>query len=237
MKKKILTAAIIVSVLALMVSTSLAYFTAQDEAKNVFTVGSVNIEIYENDNPTDDDEFDFGALTPVVNVTDPTADPSYINKVVDVKNTGLNKAYIRTNIAVPAALVDYLVLDYGTLTGWTAQTSSTATVDGVDYVVYTFDHDAIVAAGDFTTELLKGVYLASNVDLEEDANGNLQFILRDANGAKIDESGFVAHTNNGDGTYTSANVHVLVASQAIQADGFADATTALNSGFAGNPWA
>lgn len=237
MKKKILTAAIIVSVLALMVSTSLAYFTAQDTANNVFTVGSVNIEIYENDQATDSDVIDFGALTPVVNVADPATDPSYVDKVVDVKNTGLNDAYIRTHIALPTALVNYVVLDYGTLTGWVEQASSTATVGGVDYTVYTFDHTAAVTANNFTAELLKGVYLASNVDLEEDANGDLQFILRDANGNKIAESGFVAHTNMGNGNYTSANVNVLVASQAIQADGFADATTALNSGFASNPWA
>lgn len=237
MKKKVLTVAVIVALVALVVSSSLAYFTADDAANNVFTVGSVKIEIYENDRATDDVAIDFGPLTPVVNAADPANDPSYYNKVIDVKNTGINDAYIRTHIAVPAALVDYLVLDYGTLTGWTEQTSSTATVDGVDYVVYTFDHDAAVSAGDFTAELLQGVYLASNVDLEENANGDLQFILRDANGNKIDESGFVAHTLNADGSYTSANVNVLVASQAIQADGFSGATVALNSGFAANPWA
>ena len=236
MKKKILTAAIIVCVLALMVSTSLAYFTAQDKAENVFTVGSVKIELYENDQPTGDDAIPFGTLTPIVDTADPAGDDSYINKVIDIKNTGINDAYIRTHIALPTALVNYLVLDIAT-TGWTQQADSTATVNGVDYTVYTFDHDAAVSAGNFTAELLQGVYLAANVDLEEDANGNLQFILRDQNGAKIAESGFVAHTNNGDGTYTSAEVYVLAASQAIQADGFDDATTALNSGFASNPWA
>ena len=237
MKKKILTAAIIVSILALMVSTSLAYFTAQDTANNVFTVGSVKIEIYENDQATTSDVINFGSLTPIVNETTPADDDSYLDKVVDVKNTGINDAYIRTHIALPTALVNYVVLDYGTLTGWVEQTSSSATVDGVDYTVYTFDHTDVVSANNFTAELLKGVYLAANVDLEEDTNGNLLFILRDQNGNKIADSGFVAHTNNGDGTYTSANVNVLVASQAIQADGFADATTALNSGFASNPWA
>ena len=236
MKKKILTAAVIVAVLALMVSTSLAYFTAQDKADNVFTVGSVKIEVYENDQPTDEDTFDFGRLTPIVNVNDPAADASYINKVVDVKNIGVNDAYIRTHIALPTALVDYLVLDI-TNTGWTQQADSTTVVDGVAYTVYTFDHDAAVSAGNFTNELLQGVYLAANVDLEEDADGNLVFILRDANGNKIAESGFVAHTLNADGSYTSANVNVLVASQAIQADGFGGATEALNSGFNNNPWA
>ena len=236
MKKKLLIAAVIVAALALMVSTSLAYFTADDAANNVFTVGSVKIEVYENGDATDSDTIEFGTLTPIVNVNDPAADVSYIEKVVDVKNTGSNAAYIRTHIALPTDLVDYLCLDISE-TGWTKQADSTATVDGVAYTVYTYDHDAAVAAKDFTAELLQGVYLASHVDLEENANGDLVFILRDANGAKIAESAFVAHTLNADGSYTSANVNVLVASQAIQADGFDDATTALNSGFAGNPWA
>ena len=236
MKKKILTVAVIVAILALVVSTSLAYFTANDSANNVFTVGSVKIEIYENDQATDSDTLTFGTLTPIVNVDDPSADASYFDKVVDVKNTGANDAYIRTHIALPTALVDYLCLDINE-TGWTKQADSTATVDGVEYTVYTYDFDTAVSAGNYTNELLQGVYLASHVDLEEDANGNLVFILRDASGAKVAESGFVAHTLNADGSYTSAEVNVLVASQAIQADGFSGATVALNSGFAGNPWA
>ena len=236
MKKKLLLAAVIVAALALMVSTSLAYFTADDAANNVFTVGSVKIEIYENDQATDSDTLTFGTLTPIVNVNDPSVDISYIEKVVDVKNTGSNAAYIRTHIALPTDLVDYLCLDISE-TGWTKQADSTATVDGVEYTVYTYDHDDAVAAKDFTAELLQGVYLASHVDLDEDANGNLVFILRNENGEKVAESAFVAHTLNADGSYTSATVNVLVASQAIQADGFDDATTALNSGFASNPWA
>lgn len=236
MKKKILVGAVIVAVLALMVTGSLAYFTAQDTAANVFTIGSVEIEIYENDQPTDTDVITFGTLTPIVNVADPAADDSYYDKVVEVKNTGSNAAYIRTHIAVPTVLADYLMLDIAD-TGWTQQADSTATVDGVDYTVFTYDHDAAVSADSFTAELLQGVYLAANVDLEENAEGNLEFILRDADGNKIGGNGFVAHKKNADGSYTSATINVLVASQAIQADGFDAATDALNSGFGSNPWA
>lgn len=236
MKKKILIASLIVCALAIMVSTSLAYFTAEDTAANVFTIGSVKVELYENDAATDSDTISFGTLTPIVNVADPAADASYINKVVDIKNIGSNDAYVRTHIALPTALVDYLCLDIAT-TGWTQQADSTATVDGVAYTVYTYDHDAAIAADTFTAELLQGVYLAANVDLEENADGNLVFILRDANGAKIGDSGFVAHTKDAEGKYTSATVNVLVATQAIQADGFDAATDALNSGFNSNPWA
>ena len=235
MKKKILAIALVVALLAIIVTGSLAYFTAQDKVTNTFTVGSVKIEIYENEEATEEDTIEFGKLTPVVNVNDPAADESYLEKVVDVKNTGANDAYIRTHIAIPTALVGYLHLDL-TETGWAKQADSTATVDGVAYTVYTWDHTAAVAPDAFTNELLQGVYLGADVDLEENAEGNLEFILRDANGTKTAASGFVAHTKTANG-YTSAIVNVLVASQAIQADGFDAATAALNSGFAANPWA
>lgn len=238
MKKKILTLALVVALIAIVVGGTLAYFTAGDEVTNTFTIGSVKIEIWENDQVTDKDTIEFDdPLTPIVNTTNPSDDDSYQEKVVKVENTGVNDAYIRTHIAIPTALVGYLVLDMDA-TGWTQcqLTDSTATVDGVDYTVYTYDHIAKVASGKFTTELLKGVYLAADVDLKEDANGNLLFVKK-ANGGVTHESGFVAHTKNANG-YTSTVINVLVASQAIQAQGFeTGATNALNTGFATHPWA
>lgn len=237
MKKKLLTLALAVALIAIMVGGSLAYFTAEDEVTNVFTIGSVKIEIFENDAPTNEPEREFGPLTPIVNTEFPSEDVSYIEKSVEVKNTGANDAYIRTHIAIPEKLVGYLYLDLST-SGWERQQDSVATVAGVDYVVFTYDHSAAVSPEDFTNELLKGAYLGSDVDLSEDAAGNLLFVKR-TNGEITDESGFVAHTRNSDGSYTSANVNILVASQAIQADGFTDgATAALNSGFGANtnPW-
>jgi len=235
MKKKILAIALAVALLAIVVSGSLAYFTAQDKVTNTFTVGSVKIEIYENEEATEEDVIEFGKLVPVVNTADPADDESYLEKVVDVKNIGNNDAYIRTHIAIPTALVGYLHLDL-TETGWVRQADSAATVDGIAYTVYTWDHTAAVTPDSFTNELLQGVYLGADVDLEENAEGNLVFILRDSTGKKIADSGFVAHTKTANG-YTSATVNVLVASQAIQSAGFTGATAALNSGFAANPWA
>ena len=236
MKKKILTIALVVALIAIMVSGTFAYFTAEDQVYNTFTIGSVKIEIYENDKATVEDTIEFGKLTPVVNVNDPSQDPNYIKKVVEVKNTGANDAYIRTHIALPTDLVGYLYLDLNT-EGWTRQADTTATVDGVAYTVFTYDYNTAVVSDAFTGELLKGVYLGSNVDLKEDTNGNLVFILRDENREEIDTSAFVAHTKT-DAGYVSNTACVLVASEAIQAEGFNDATTALNSGFgaATNPW-
>ena len=121
-----------------MVSGTFAYFTAEDQVSNTFTIGSVKIEIYENDEATEEDTIEFGPLTPIVNVEAPSEDVSYIEKVVDVKNIGNNAAYIRTHIAIPTELVGYLYLDL-TEAGWSRQADSTATVDGVAYTVFTYE--------------------------------------------------------------------------------------------------
>ncbi len=236
MKKKVLAIALAVVLIAIMVSGTLAYFTAEDEVENTFTIGSVKIEIYENDKATTSDTISFGKLTPVVKET-PSEDESYIEKVVDVKNIGANDAYIRTHIALPTALIDYLQLDV-TTDGWSYIGSTTATVGTTDYTVFTYDHTAAVSPNGFTSELLQGVYLKSDVDLAENADGNLVFVKK-TEGEITHNSGFVAHTKNADGSYTSAKVNILVASQAIQTKGFtAGATNALNSGFGtDNPWA
>ena len=236
MKKKVLTVALVLALIAIMVSGTLAYFTDNDEVTNTFTIGSVKIEIYENDSATTSDTISFGKLTPVVK-ENPSDDASYIDKVVDVKNIGANDAYIRTHIAVPTALIDYLQLDV-TTTGWSYIGITTASVGTTAYTVFTYDHTAAVAPNDFTNELLQGVYLKSDVDLAENADGDLVFVKK-TNGEITHNSGFVAHTKNTDGTYTSANVNILVASEAIQTQGFDNgATAALNSGFGANtnPW-
>lgn len=237
MKKKILTLALVLALLAIMVGGSLAYFTAEDEVTNTFTVGSVKIEIFENGEETKADKVTFQEpLVPVVKTDDVANDPGYIKKAVSVHNTGANDAYIRTHIAIPTKLVGYLYLDLDA-SGWTRQADSKATVDGIEYDVFTYDYNTALSSGTNTNNLLKGVYLASDVDLEEDVNGDLWFVKK-TNGEITDRSEFKAHVKSGNG-YTSETVSILVASQAIQAQGFENgATDALNTGFTtANPWA
>ena len=172
-------------------------------------------------------------------------DVGYIEKVVKVKNTGFSSAYIRTHIAIPTNLVGYLYLDMVKLedTGWIYQGESVGEVvsaDGktsVKYTVFTYDFKNAVEGSRYTDDLLKGVYLASDVDLEEDVNGNLWFVKKTA-GEITHRSDFMAHEKTASG-YVSTTVNVLVASQAIQAQGFNEgATSALNTGFGTgtNPW-
>jgi len=240
MKKKVLAIALAVALIAIMVSGTLAYFTAEDEVTNTFTVGSVLIEIFENNEATDKDVIEFTKpLTPVVKDT-PSEDESYIHKAVKVKNTGLNAAYIRTHIAIPTALVNYLILDVDTTGDWKQVAVSDATKDGVAYTVYTYDYNNKVDPSTYTPDLLKGVYLDRTVDIKDNPNtasADLEFCKPNGDGTYT-FSGFVAH-NKVDGGYTSNKVNILVASQAIQAQGFENgATNALDTGFGQgkNPW-
>ncbi len=238
-KKKILTIALVVALLAIMVTSSLAYFTSQDKVSNTFTIGSVLIDIWENNEITDKPVIKIDEqLIPVVNAENPAQDEGYIDKIIQVESNGENSAYIRTHIAVPKALDGYLRLDVS-LDGWVQREFSTlATVDGVEYIVYTYDHTEAVSKGSFTKVLLKGVYLDSAADIKdnpETPSADLEFCKPSGDGYSF--SGFVAHNKVTDG-YTSNTVNVLVAAQAIQEQGFEDAATALNTGFGANtnPW-
>ena len=245
MKKKILTVSLALALIAIVVSGSLAYFTAQDQVTNTFTIGSVLIDIWENNTPTDSDVMEFDTpLVPIVNTNDPAADDGFADKVVKVENTGVSSAYVRTHIAVPTALIGYLELKLD-LSAWTyvgtMAGSITATVEGVDYTVFTYDHNTALDAGEFTAELRLGAYLKADVDLKDNPatpSADLEICKKVANGTYT-FSGYVAHEKTNAG-YEATTLNILVASEAIQSQGFTDgATAALNSGFGANtnPWA
>ena len=104
MKKKVLAIALAVALIAVAVSGSIAYFTAEDQVNNTFTIGSVKIEVYENEQKTPLDTNPLGKLTPVVDAN-PKNDVSYMDKVVEVKNdSGSNRIEVRDGkIAVTEA--------------------------------------------------------------------------------------------------------------------------------------
>jgi len=110
MKKKIVALCLVVALVATaVVSGTLAYFTDTDEATNTFTSGNVKIE--QNEKDRNGKAFVQGQkLMPIV---DDKKDENgyhlganYIDKIVTVSNTGTEAAYIRTHIAIPAALDD-----------------------------------------------------------------------------------------------------------------------------------
>ena len=115
MKKKILSICL-VAVIAVMAiaGASLAYLTDTDDADNVFEVGNVQIELVEqqrNENGELEAFEDDKTLMPIVGSAQgekdgyglPTA-KNYVDKIVNVKNTGKSDAYVRVIVAVPAGL-------------------------------------------------------------------------------------------------------------------------------------
>ena len=237
MKKKIIVISAAVALLALLaMSTSLAWFSDNDEITNVFTVGSVKIE--QNEVGADGGAFvQDQDLMPIVNVNDPAADENYIPKIVDVTSTGENPAYVRTHIAVPTKLVGTLKLQLSDSTKWIPATTyeSTTSVDGVDYTVYSFTYTDALNKGNVTDDLLLGVYVDAKTDLKDNpatTEADLEFCYFDDATGEYVFTGYVAW--KADGT-ASEKVNVLVATQACQSQGFTEAQTALDTVFASIP--
>lgn len=116
MKKRIVTIALVVALVAIAAVGTLAYFTDTDKATNTFTVGNVAIKLIEEerDGNGGTKEFTQGKkLYPIVGSAQgekdelgmPTA-KNYVDKMVTIQNTGSEKAYIRAYFAIPSALDD-----------------------------------------------------------------------------------------------------------------------------------
>lgn len=123
-KKKIITLATAVIVVIMAVTgATLAYFKDTDQVNNTFAIGSVEIDLIEQERKFDDDGEatleDFTQnkpLYPIVGTVDyPTTDneykmpdpdkvSNYVDKMVTIKNTGSADAFVRAYIAIPAAL-------------------------------------------------------------------------------------------------------------------------------------
>lgn len=229
MKKKISVIALVACLLTILVGTSLAYFMDTDEATNTFTVGSVEIE--QNEVFTQDSE-----LLPVVG-TDPTVETdNYVKKTVTVKNTGKNAAYVQTYVAVPAVLDNAGVLklwdNNATTNGWTKDATAVAkdvsiTGETLKYNVYRYRYNNALVAGAETAACLDYVYIDSATDLDVNRNANDAITSAYFVGANGTIEGFNVATDT---------LTVYVASQAVQADGFTDAATALNTAFTEHPF-
>lgn len=238
MKKKIITLCLVIALAATaIVGASLAYFTDTDEATNTFTVGNVQIAIRE--------VFDANNAQLI-----PGKD---INKDVFVKNTGANDAYVRVHIAIPASVDDgdpnfnasknFLHFNFTNESvadgqwSWLPEYSEgvgykgngqgnwnfyTANIDGVDYNVYVVTYRSVVKANtETTTQALDKVYLDQTVD------------------ATVNEDGTITYKDTKGNTVTmgaDATLDIKVFAEGVQAEGFTDAYTALNTAL-GNPMA
>ena len=245
-KKALVLVLSLVLVAVVSVASTLAYFNSSNTKVNVMTAGNVEIELVEqqrNEEGTALEDFEQGkALTPLVGSAQGEKDQfgmpkaaNYQDKIISVKNTGANDAYVRVLVALPAVLNEgdasevalhsnlgnrvNLAGEYTEewgdqwKTNWhwdyTSVESTKVTIDGVEYVVDCYTFKDTLATGAQTSAAFAGVYLDSRVDFK--------------NGVYV----------MGDKELTGFNgvVTIPVIAQAVQADGFKDALTAFETSF------
>lgn len=103
MKKKLTAIALVVALLAVaVIGGTLAYFTDTDSAKNTFTVGNVKIDLIEQEK-TEQGLVDFEQDKLLV--PGKSNDGNAVSKIVTVKNTGRNDAWVWVDLKIPAYLV------------------------------------------------------------------------------------------------------------------------------------
>ena len=238
MKKKILSAALVVALIAIMVSGTLAYFTDNDEVTNTFTIGSVEIEIHENGALVEGDTLPMDdILLPVVGENPEDAADNYGQKQVTVMNTGNNDAYVQVFVALPKELDDAGVIaimdNYPDTEEYDWETygivGTMTDSNGLVCNVYRYDYKYPVPAGKLTkSEAIEYVYLTSTTDLNvhrtEEGDVKAAYL--------VDEKG-----NELTSVDVSKGIPVYVYARAVQAEGFSDYFDALDTAFGKTlPW-
>lgn len=161
MKKKLLLLAAVIACVAIAVTGTLAYFSADDTAHNVITTGGVNIKVVEQTRKDDDTLVDF----PEEGIQGVMPGTS-VSKIVRVQNTGASEAWIR--VKMDASLLDEQgnelpltmgdsekpVIDFSVLTGW---------LDGGDGYWY---FEKPIPAGESTDTLLEEVRFSEGMGNE-----------------------------------------------------------------------
>ena len=257
MKKKITALFLCVALAAIaIVGASLAYFTDTDNETNTFAVGNVKIDLIEQERgenglqPFTQNK----KLSPIVGSAQgekdalgmPTA-KNYVDKMVTIKNTGSEKAYIRAYFAIPSALDDgyetfnaglnVLHFNFGNKVENGVVTSTegvewiwthgnkwnyfeTTLNDGIKYNVYYADYYQAVDAGATTEQLVQGVYLDKTFDIKD---------------GKCYAFGKEVTLDAG---WDWSKVSCPVFAIACQAEGFDNAAAAMDAAFGANynPW-
>lgn len=262
-KKKIvslcLAAVLVVMAIA---GATVAYFTDTDNETNTFAVGNVKIDLIEQQRKVDgagnktttlENFAQEKKLYPIVGSAQgekdalgmPTA-KNYVDKMVTIKNTGSEKAYIRAYFAIPSALdngyetfnagMNVLHFNFGNkvVNGAISSTEGVewiwthgnkwnyfeTTIDGIKYNVYYADYYQAVDAGATTEQLVQGVYLDKTFDIKD---------------GKCYAFGKEVTLDNG---WDWSKVSCPVFAVACQAEGFDNASDAITAAFGAqyNPW-
>ncbi len=154
MKKKILSIALVVAMIAVVAAGSLAYFTDNDSAENVFTVGNVSIDLTE---PNWDESGSIDAET--VYAGEPLAkDPT-------VTNDGNNPCFVRIKVEGLDQFGDKGAITYRT--DYVAGKLGDNWVDGEDgYFYYT----KVLAVGETTDALFDQIVMPTGLTGGEEAD-------------------------------------------------------------------
>ena len=225
MKKRIVTIALVVALLATCFAGTYAYLQDDDSAINVMTMGRVEIVQHEKERAQDGSLQDFTqnkkaypAVGEVAYEAAPTligganqflfADSlkNVVDKFVYVENTGKDAAYIRTIVLVEAPNYDdkdLIGLNVGTganVTDLTIGQWTPVDINGVQWLYNVFTYRDALAPDALSRVSLAQLYL----DKE---------------------------TTNEDCAAFGDTWEILALSQGVQEAGFADATTALNTAF------
>ena len=249
MKKKILSIALVVAMIAIIAAGSFAYFTDKDAKTNVFTTGKVDITLNETFNA------ETAKLLP--------GDENAIAKVINVTNNE-EAAYVRLHIAFPADTIYYGndgVQEYNNLVhfnqkyasmvagewNWTP-TAAGATYDaahpgypgnGTNYNTYTTTIDDVeyrVFVVTYMTRLEKGAHTNTDAIFQ---------VYLDKYADTTDGETYTAPANVDYRTAAMSsnlnNYKILIVAEGCQAEGFNDPYTALNTAFGTpgsySPWA
>ena len=216
MKKKILSIALVVAMVAVIAAGSLAYFTDTEKADNTFTVGKVDITLNEKN-------ADGTPFTQDQKLYPGTKTQNNIPKIVTVTNNqGSEDAYMWAEIWIPSALDDgddnsptapglgnSLHFNYaGNVVETKATYLGSNGINGVMYngYVHFVENDTAKKAGETTGALLDQVYMDKGV-----VQGENGYLLIDG---KTDYTG---------------SWDIVVYGVGIQASGFNSITDAISA--------
>lgn len=199
MKRLILVVSAIVLTLAVAIGGTVAYLQDSDSDVNVMTVGNVYIEQIEQERDVNGNFVEFSQAKPAfpavgevawadelieINGTECKVFSSNLKNVVDkfvtVKNTGTTSAFLRTVVAIEAPgfdAEDYIHISFNS-TDYIQSSPITTTIDGVDYVMFTYTYQNILASKETSAPSLMQVFIDSQATNEYcDAFGNTWDIL------------------------------------------------------------
>jgi len=170
MKKKILALVMVVALLGVsLITGTLAYFTDTHTAENVFVVGNVDIELWEDNNDGKSNNGDPNGnndeYTPWLKAQNLVPGVS-IEKDAWIKNVGKNDAYVRVLVTVPANIE----IKWDNTTDW-EQTSKTTDASG--NTVYTLEYIKVLTPATDTPDFMTAFEISEWIKNGEIADGKI----------------------------------------------------------------